>query len=136
MATGATMRAAIAAVRQRQPARVIIAVPVAASATCEELAAEVDEVVCILRPESLYAVGLWYEHFSQITDQEVADLLEQATHEGELTTPQKQPRTSGAESLKQGTRVTLPARDRSRHIRQSSHLSQDAEQHRQRFPPT
>lgn len=136
MATGATMRAAIAAVRQRQPARVIIAVPVAASATCEELAAEVDEVVCILRPESLYAVGLWYEHFSQITDQEVADLLEQATHEGELTTPQKQPRTSGAESLKQGTRVTLPARDRSRHIGQSSHLSQDAEQHRQRFPPT
>jgi putative phosphoribosyl transferase len=136
MATGATMRAAIAAVRQRQPARVIIAVPVAASATCEELAAEGDEVVCILRPESLYAVGLWYEHFSQLTDQEVADLLEQATHEGELTTPQKQPRTSGAKSLKQGTRVTLPARDRSRRSGQSSHLSQDAEQHRQRFPPT
>src|SRR5260370_17223992 len=133
MATGATMRAAIAAVRQRQPARVIIAVPVAASATCEELAAEVDEVVCILRPESLYAVGLWYEHFSQITDQEVADLLEQATHEGELTTPQKQPRTSGAESLKQGTRVTLPAPPSTPHPITHSHLSQATHKHRPPF---
>lgn len=78
MATGATMRAAVAAVKQQQPAHIIIAVPVAASATCQELAAEVDNVVCVIRPEDFHAVSFWYERFSQTTDEEVADLLEQA----------------------------------------------------------
>jgi len=80
IATGATMRAAVAAVRQRQPARIIIAVPVAASATCEEFGARVDELVSVIRPEKFYAVGSWYEHFTQTTDEEVRNLLEQATH--------------------------------------------------------
>ena len=71
MATGATMRAAVAAVRQQQPARIVIAVPAAASATCEECAAEADEVVCVSRPEVFFAVGFWYERFSQTTDEEV-----------------------------------------------------------------
>ncbi len=78
MATGATMRAAISAVRQQQPARVVIAIPVAAPATCEELVALVDELVCISRPEAFLAVGLWYEHFTQTTDEEVHNLLAQA----------------------------------------------------------
>jgi len=57
MATGATMRAAVAAVRQHQPARIVIAVPAAAASTCEEFAAEGDEVVCVSRPEAFFAVG-------------------------------------------------------------------------------
>jgi putative phosphoribosyl transferase len=75
MATGATMRTAVAVVKQQQPTRIIIAVPVAASATCEELAAQVNAVVCVIRPKSFYAVGCWYERFPQTTDEEVRDLL-------------------------------------------------------------
>jgi len=86
MATGATMHAAVADVRQRQPARLIIAVPVAAVATCEEFASEVDELVCISQPEAFFAVGIWYEHFSQTTDEEVRHLLAQALHERAVTT--------------------------------------------------
>jgi len=81
IATGATMRAAVAAVRHQHPARIIIAVPVAASVTCEEFEAEVDELVCVSRPEVFFAVSYWYEHFSQTTDEEVHDLLQQAAHE-------------------------------------------------------
>lgn len=81
IATGATMRAAVAAVRHQHPARIIIAVPVAASVTCEEFVAEVDELVCVSRPEVFFAVSYWYEHFSQTTDEEVHDLLLQAAHE-------------------------------------------------------
>ncbi len=77
IATGATIRAAIAALKQQQPARLIVAVPVAAPSTCHELAAEVDEVVCLVRPEHFYAVGTWYENFAPTTDEEVHDLLTQ-----------------------------------------------------------
>jgi putative phosphoribosyl transferase len=90
IATGATMRAAVAAVRHQQPARIIIAVPVAASATCEEFVAEVDELVCVSRPEVFFAVGFWYEHFSQTSDEEVRRLLEQARHEQQPVMLQKQ----------------------------------------------
>jgi putative phosphoribosyl transferase len=78
MATGATMRAAVSAVRQQQPTHVVVAIPVAAPATCAELAALVDELVCVSRPEAFLAVGLWYDHFTQTTDEEVRDLLVQA----------------------------------------------------------
>src|SRR5258707_6491767 len=88
MATGATMRAAVAAVRQHQPARIVIAVPAAASSTCEECAAEGDEVVCVIRPEAFFAVSFWYESFSQTTDEEVRDLLQHAAHEPSLAPPQ------------------------------------------------
>ncbi len=93
IATGATMRAAVAALRQQQPARIVIAVPAAPSSTCEEFAAEVDELVSVIRPDGFFAVGFWYENFSQTTDEEVRDLLQQATHE-QLAPPQKQPGTS------------------------------------------
>jgi predicted phosphoribosyltransferase len=78
LATGSTMRAAVAALRQQQPAAIIVAVPVAASSTCAELAEEVDDIVCARMPEPFRAVGLWYDNFSQTTDQEVRDLLQQA----------------------------------------------------------
>ncbi len=75
------MHAAVAAVKQQQPARIIIAVPTAAPSTCEEFAAEVDEVVSVIRPEPFYAVGLWYENFAQTTDTDVRNLLAQAKQE-------------------------------------------------------
>jgi erythromycin esterase-like protein/adenine/guanine phosphoribosyltransferase-like PRPP-binding protein len=75
LATGATMHAAIKALRQQQPARIIVAVPTAAPETCEALRAEVDDVICAITPEPFYAVGFWYEDFSQTTDEEVRDLL-------------------------------------------------------------
>jgi predicted phosphoribosyltransferase len=75
LATGATMRAAVEAVRQRSPARLVVAVPTGAAATCAELARTVDDVVCLASPEPFYAVGLSYEDFSPTTDEEVARLL-------------------------------------------------------------
>jgi erythromycin esterase-like protein len=69
------MHAAIKALRQQQPARIIVAVPTAAPETCEALRAEVDDVICAITPEPFYAVGFWYEDFSQTTDEEVRDLL-------------------------------------------------------------
>jgi predicted phosphoribosyltransferase len=78
LATGATMRAAVAALRQQQPARLIIAVPMAAAETCEALRAEVDEVICAVTPQAFYAVGQGYDDFSQTTDAEVRDLLQRA----------------------------------------------------------
>ena len=79
LATGSTMRAAVAALRKMEPRRIIVAVPVAAESTCNEFRAEgiADEVVCLRTPEPFQAVGLWYADFTQTTDQEVHDLLEQ-----------------------------------------------------------
>jgi predicted phosphoribosyltransferase len=78
LATGSTMRAAVAALRQLGPARIVVAVPVAAVSTCQELGAEVDEVVCLATPEPFLAVGRFYEDFSQTTDDEVRALLAEA----------------------------------------------------------
>jgi erythromycin esterase-like protein len=75
LATGATMHAAISALRQQEPARIVVAVPTASPETCEEMRAEVDDVVCAITPEPFHAVGLWYQDFSQTTDEEVRDLL-------------------------------------------------------------
>jgi len=86
LATGSTMRAAIAAVRRLEPARVIVAVPTAAPSTCAELGAEADDCICCNTPDPFYAVGVWYEDFSQTTDQEVRDLLERAAAETMATT--------------------------------------------------
>ena len=75
LATGATMRAAVMAARQQQPARVIVAVPVGAASTCADLAAEADDVVCVRTPDPFVAVGLWYRDFTPTTDHEVRSLL-------------------------------------------------------------
>ena len=78
LATGSTMRAAVAALRRLGPSRIIVAVPVGARDTCEDMAREADEVVCARTPEPFLSVGVWYGDFSQTTDEEVNALLEQA----------------------------------------------------------
>ncbi len=84
LATGATMRAAALAVRQQAPARLVIAVPVGARDSCEELADVADEVVCPFMPEPFHAVGLWYEHMTQASDEEVCQWLDRAWTERSL----------------------------------------------------
>jgi predicted phosphoribosyltransferase len=79
LATGSTMRAAVMAVHQQQPARVIVAVPVGAPQTCDLLAREADEVVCARMPDPFVAVGLWYRDFTPTSDREVRALLGQDT---------------------------------------------------------
>jgi predicted phosphoribosyltransferase len=78
LATGASMRAAAAALRRLGPGRIVIAVPAAAPETCEDFRREVDEIVCALTPDPFYAVGVWYEDFSATSDEEVRDLLARA----------------------------------------------------------
>jgi len=80
LATGATMRAAVQALRQQQPARIVVAVPTASPDTCEALRAEADEVICTMTPEPFFAVGHWYDDFAQTTDDEVHDLLARAAN--------------------------------------------------------
>lgn len=75
IATGFSLRAAIAGLKMLQPKRVVIAVPVAAADTLAELRGLVDEIVCPLQPANLQAVGLWYQNFSQTSDEEVMELL-------------------------------------------------------------
>jgi len=78
LATGSTMRAAVAAVRKLGPARVVVAVPVGAAETCEDFEDEADETICAREPDPFIAVGAWYDDFSQTTDDEVRDLLARA----------------------------------------------------------
>ncbi len=78
LATGSTMRAAVAALRRLEPASIVVAVPVAAPEVCESFRAEVDDIVCAATPAAFIAVGLWYENFSPTTDEEVRGLLERA----------------------------------------------------------
>lgn len=80
LATGATMRAAVRALRQQHPVQLIVAVPIAAPETCREFESEADKVVCAETPSHFFSVGLWYEDFSQTTDEEVCDLLKQAAN--------------------------------------------------------
>jgi putative phosphoribosyl transferase len=79
IATGSSMRAAIRALRQMNPAALIVATPVAPQATCDHLRAEVDELICLETPEPFYGVGQFYEDFSQVSDEEVTRLLEEAS---------------------------------------------------------
>jgi len=83
LATGATMWAAVVAVRKQQPAAIVIAVPVTARETCEQLEPEVDQIACVSKPSPFYSVGLWYENFPQTTDQEVRELLIKAANNGQ-----------------------------------------------------
>lgn len=78
IATGSSMRAAINALRQMKPARIVVAVPVAPVSTCNRLQHEVDELVCLYTPESFFAIGQFYGDFSQVPDEEVAGLLQRS----------------------------------------------------------
>ena len=81
LATGSTMRAAVLAIRQQHPARLVVAAPVGAAQTCTMLRQDADEVVCAATPSPFRAVGLWYHDFPQASDEEVHDLLEEARRE-------------------------------------------------------
>lgn len=87
LATGSSMRAAVAALRKQGPARIVAAVPTAAPATCDEMRSVADECVCASTPYPFQAVGLWYDDFSQTTDEEVCDLLRRADGWGALASP-------------------------------------------------
>ena len=84
LATGASMLAAARALRPRGAKQVIIAVPVAAKSTCDELSAEADRVICAATPHPFGAVGIWYEDFAQVTDEEVRKLLEDAAQQSAI----------------------------------------------------
>lgn len=81
LATGASMRAAARALRQRKPAIIVVAVPVGSRDTCDQVRSEVDQIVCARTPEPFRAVGVWYRDFTQTTDDEVRQLLDRAAHE-------------------------------------------------------
>jgi predicted phosphoribosyltransferase len=89
LATGATMRAAVQALRVQAPAKIVVAVPVAAYATYRQFRAEVDEIVCAQTPEIFYGVGWWYEDFSQTSDQQVRELLSMAAQENPAFTSRR-----------------------------------------------
>jgi putative phosphoribosyl transferase len=80
LATGSTMQAAVGALRQGNPGRIIVAAPVAAVQTAIRLREAADSLVCLDLPPDFHAVSTWYEDFSQTTDEEVRDLLESASH--------------------------------------------------------
>ena len=81
LATGATMRIAVAALRRLGPDRIVVAVPTAAPESCRQLAREADECVSVMQPDPFYAVGIWYDDFAQVTDDEVRDILLEAATE-------------------------------------------------------
>ena len=81
LATGATMLAAARALQVKGPERIVVAVPVASPEACAEFRDHVDQVICAATPEPFYAVGAWYENFTQTTDEEVRELLEQAARQ-------------------------------------------------------
>ena len=81
IATGGTMRAAIRAIRRRGPARLVVATPVASPEIVASLRGEADEIVCLYEPDELQAIGLWYEDFRQVPDEEVVRILERAARE-------------------------------------------------------
>jgi predicted phosphoribosyltransferase len=76
LATGSTMKAAVRALRKMSPREIVVAVPVAAPSTCTEFQGLVDEMICLRTPEPFQAVGLWYDDFSQTTDEQVQELLD------------------------------------------------------------
>ena len=86
LATGATMQAAVLAIRQQHPLHLAVAVPVGAPDTCAALRQQADAVICAATPEPLRGVGLWYQKFPQATDDEVCELLEEARREHAIAT--------------------------------------------------
>lgn len=105
LATGATMEAAIAGLRQHQPSKIIVAAPVGESDTCARLKRLADEVVCAERPDDFRAVGLWYERFDQTGDEEVIDLLRRAPAQGSAGgPPEERVSSSGAARASGGPR--------------------------------
>jgi putative phosphoribosyl transferase len=87
IATGSTLRAAIATLRAQEPKAIVVAVPVAPLSTCKKLQEDVTEVVCLATPEPFYALGQWYDDFSQTPDEEVCHLLDRSTQKSATQSP-------------------------------------------------
>ena len=87
LATGSSMRVAVMALKGKKPAQIVVAVPVGAPETCAEIESEVDQIICVARPEPFRSVGEWYRDFSQTSDEEVRDLLRRAETFPENETP-------------------------------------------------
>lgn len=107
LATGSTMHAAVAAVRQQKPKAVVVAVPVSAADTCEDFRNEVDDVICLKTPRAFRAVGLWYINFSQTSDAEVIDLLQRAHQRSAIDF--SKPQTSEGTPMAQAPESPSPA---------------------------
>jgi len=117
LATGSTMHAAILALRQKGPARIVVAVPVGARETCARLARLADEVVCVAMPEPFNAVGQWYEEFGQTSDDEVRRLLSAAMRaESDGRRASRQPRAIGV--------IYVPETERASHYFQAQPAAQ------------
>jgi putative phosphoribosyl transferase len=115
LATGSTMRAAIQALRRQHPERIVVAVPIGAASTCAEFERIADECICAVTPEHFRAVGLWYEDFAQIDDNEVCELLErECAPESHAVGPARMKKSASAPAGESDTRATrAPAvRDR------------------------
>jgi putative phosphoribosyl transferase len=108
LATGATMAAATSALRARGPNRLVVAVPVAAAETCEAFRPFVDDIVCTMTPEPFHAVGLWYDDFTQTTDEEVHDLLARAASRQAPDAPESTVHVPVQGASLEGT-LTIPA---------------------------
>lgn len=110
IATGSSMLAAIKALRHLRPARLVLAVPVAPASTCKRLRDQVDELVCVYAPERFYAIGQFYDDFSQVTDEQVIEFLRRAAQRG----PAARPPGAGAGSdsvVDEASRESFPASD-------------------------
>jgi putative phosphoribosyl transferase len=105
LATGSTMRAAAASLRRQKPRRIVVAVPVSSSEICDEFRSEVDEIVCAVTPQNFQGVGLWYDDFSQTSDEEVRQLLMLAVQQDYQV------------SLRERLRTNVLARDHSRAVK-------------------
>jgi putative phosphoribosyl transferase len=111
IATGATMRAALRAVRRRQPAKLVLAVPVAPASTIETMRTEADDVVCLATPEDFGAVGFFYVDFRAVEDQEVVDLLKRAAAPVSAPAPTPAPAAPpGEQSPSAAPRERMPPR--------------------------
>lgn len=136
LATGATIRAAVAALRPQGPARIVVAVPTAAPESCEQLRPEVDELVCVMTPDPFFAIGLWYEDFSPTSGETVCSLLKRAADResqeagGAADRPpaDAQPRSRLEGDLKGGSKAEVSNEQqggwRSRHIEGAGDASQ------------
>ncbi len=115
LATGGTARAAIRAARARGAAHVVLATPVGAHSTVQALSAEADEVICLLEPEPMWAIGMWYRDFSQVPDHEVLTLLAQArdrTRPGQASPSSKVgPDAGAADEQPRRSQVKIPYED-------------------------
>ena len=108
IATGSSMRAAIEALRQMKPARVVVAVPVAPLHTCKQLRSKVDELICPYQPETFYAIGQFYEDFSQVNDEEVTELLQRAARPAESSAS---PSATVPDIVEEASLESFPASD-------------------------